>query len=402
MLFLTAGIVTLTLLVNATTVKSLLKILGISNISQTKRVAMASAISQLERHRGELIHMQKEDRFLADAIWSRVLDQSTIKNPHIKAVRRRNKKNKIIPEDEAELDSSALCPGCEHELPFVLRPNEIAELAAETRVRYLKAEKRSYWRQYEIGMLGRDGVRQLNALIDTAIDIPHKLVEEGDLSIFFQIPPVIIWLRIWTLWAMLPPLIKDDCVIKWEPGSFRFRVEQVSSHRYFEWFVSLVVLVNVIVISVELARDGDVNMTAFDIINFICIGIYTVETAIKMGGLSTRGYFRHKWNIFDFAILVTSYIDIIIDASNPENTNDFDPAVLKVARFFRIMRSLRAFRLLHFALPQMLVFLHRWINRRLTLAYDIGKAYVAHARPLNPSVSLSFSSSLAGSTSLSI
>lgn len=368
---------TLTLLVNATTVSSLLKILGISDVSPTKRVAMVTALGHLERHRVDLVHMQKEDRFLADAIWPKVLDQSSIVNPHTRAARRRLQKgSKVMPAEIGSDEPSAQCPDCHHELPFALRPAEIATLAAETRVRYLKAEKRSYWRQYEIGMLGRDGVRQLSTMVDSAIDIPDKLVEVSDLQIYFEIPHYILWLRQWAVWAMLPPVHVDTCAVPWESTSIRHRLENLSRHPYFEWIVSCVVLINVIVISIELAGNGNGDVAVFDIINFVCIGLYTIEAIVKMGGLTVKGYFRYKWNMFDFAILMTSYIDIIIDESSPES-NNFDPAVLKVARFFRIMRSLRAFRLLHFALPQVLRGLNQIINSRLTLAYDIGKAYVA-------------------------
>merc|ERR1712178_458745 len=44
----TAGIVMLTLLVNATTVKKLLKALGLSEVSVAKRISMGTALKRLE------------------------------------------------------------------------------------------------------------------------------------------------------------------------------------------------------------------------------------------------------------------------------------------------------------------------------------------------------------------
>lgn len=42
-----AGIVLLTLLLNATTIKPLLKILGMSEISEAKKAAMSNAVNRL-------------------------------------------------------------------------------------------------------------------------------------------------------------------------------------------------------------------------------------------------------------------------------------------------------------------------------------------------------------------
>ncbi len=40
----------------------------------------------------------------------------------------------------------------------------------EARMRLLKAEKTSYWRQFEHGMLSREAVRKLNDCVDSAAD----------------------------------------------------------------------------------------------------------------------------------------------------------------------------------------------------------------------------------------
>lgn len=66
------------------------------------------------------------------------------------------------------------CPKCETEVPRVPHPKELAELAEDVRLRMLKAEKTSYWRQFEQGMLGRQAVLVLINLADTAMDEPDR------------------------------------------------------------------------------------------------------------------------------------------------------------------------------------------------------------------------------------
>ncbi len=68
------------------------------------------------------------------------------------------------------------CPKCETRVPRVLHPKELAELTEEVRLRMLKAEKTSYWRQYEQGMLGRQAVLILNNLADIAVDTKDRYV----------------------------------------------------------------------------------------------------------------------------------------------------------------------------------------------------------------------------------
>lgn len=66
------------------------------------------------------------------------------------------------------------CPQCESEVPRVPHPKELAELAEDARIRTIKAEKTSYWRQFEQGMLGRDAVLVLNSIADTAMDTQER------------------------------------------------------------------------------------------------------------------------------------------------------------------------------------------------------------------------------------
>ena len=74
----------------------------------------------------------------------------------------------------ANLDLHSHCPKCETEVPRVPHPKELAELAEDVRLRMLKAEKTSYWRQFEQGMLGRQAVLVLINLADTAMDEPDR------------------------------------------------------------------------------------------------------------------------------------------------------------------------------------------------------------------------------------
>lgn len=137
-LFLTAGIVTLTLLVNATTVKWLLNKLGITKIAPAKAMMIADAKQYLRQSAENSIERLKTDRFLSRANWKDV-------------------KNYLPEKPEKSVDEY-----------------EKIETITETRRRVLEKEKSSYWHQFKNGMLSAKAVRALTEDID-------ELLDEGDL-----------------------------------------------------------------------------------------------------------------------------------------------------------------------------------------------------------------------------
>ena len=79
----TAGIVMFTLLVNATTMKKLLEKLGMSDISDAKKIAMANAVRQIQESNQRTLTMLKADRFLADADWDMAERDCEMHNPYM-------------------------------------------------------------------------------------------------------------------------------------------------------------------------------------------------------------------------------------------------------------------------------------------------------------------------------
>ena len=72
----------LTLLVNATTIKYLLKALGMSDISNARRLTMSTAVRRVREAKMRAVSMLKSDRFLADANWDIVEQKTEITDPY--------------------------------------------------------------------------------------------------------------------------------------------------------------------------------------------------------------------------------------------------------------------------------------------------------------------------------
>ncbi len=156
-LFLIAGTVTLTLLVNATTIKLLIKKLGLLDLAPAKAIMLKSA-SEYMRNSAEN-HMQKlkSDRHLRRANWSAVAE--------------------YLPEEISmveDVDTTGL---------------ELARMA-EHRRRILEKEKSSYWKQFKEGLLGADAVRTLTETVNEILDDAgaSSLANRKDLEMLWKPP----------------------------------------------------------------------------------------------------------------------------------------------------------------------------------------------------------------------
>ncbi|NOQ26499.1 MAG: cyclic nucleotide-binding domain-containing protein [Bacteroidales bacterium] len=155
-LFYTAGIVTLTLVINATTIKTLLSWLGLTDIPPAKQKMIFNARNYLRNASENSMEKLKTDRFLSRANWESV--------------------KKYLPEEPNDLEVK-------------IEEGENSNLY-ETRRRVLEKEKSSYWNQFKEGLLGPMAVRNLTDAINEIIDSEGKisLSDRKDLEQLWQTP----------------------------------------------------------------------------------------------------------------------------------------------------------------------------------------------------------------------
>lgn len=172
-LFVTAGIVTLTLLVNATTVGSIVNALGLTKVAPARVKMMLNAKSLL-RQTSET-HMSKisGDRYMKRANWDTVTG--------------------YLPD---EVDAKKMSEVENAEIQAI----------AETRRRILEKEKSSYWSQFGEGLLGPTAVRRLSDGISEILDaggmIP--LSARNDLEEQWETPKLLARMMKWPIvgrWA---------------------------------------------------------------------------------------------------------------------------------------------------------------------------------------------------------
>jgi NhaP-type Na+/H+ or K+/H+ antiporter len=154
-LFLIAGTVTLTLLVNATTIKLLVMKLGLLKVAPAKELMVYTANENLKESVEEHINELNSDRYLKKADWD-IVKQYVPATPTI--------------AEEVK--------------------NAKIETIAETRRRLLEKEKASYWYQFKEGLLGAEAVQGLSDGINELLDAGGNkaLSDRDDLEESWEAP----------------------------------------------------------------------------------------------------------------------------------------------------------------------------------------------------------------------
>lgn len=68
------------------------------------------------------------------------------------------------------------CQSCNIEVPRVLHHKEAAELTEDMRLKIVRAEKTSYWKQYHEGILDQEAVLILFNIADDVMDVKDRFV----------------------------------------------------------------------------------------------------------------------------------------------------------------------------------------------------------------------------------
>lgn len=155
--FFTAGIVTLSLIINATTIKLLVDKLGLTKIAPAKALMIKNANSYLRTSTENAIERLKTEKFMSNADWSVV--------------------ESYLPKEKISKEV--------HQLEI--------EAIAEMRKRVLEKEKSSYWSQFNEGMIGGVAASRLSSGIDELLDDVGliSISQRKDLELLLNTPKLL-------------------------------------------------------------------------------------------------------------------------------------------------------------------------------------------------------------------
>lgn len=109
---------------------------------------------------------------------------------------------------------------------------------------------------------------------------------------------------------------------------------KVVTSLWFDLFIAGLVMLNLLVLLMKHDQMSDDYAAGLDYANYILVGLFVVEAALKISVLLPGGYFTDSWNVFDFVIVSVSLIDVSLDSQ---------ASSLSFLRLFRTLRLMKVF-----------------------------------------------------------
>ncbi|GAB6020081.1 Voltage-dependent calcium channel type D subunit alpha-1 [Chamberlinius hualienensis] len=119
----------------------------------------------------------------------------------------------------------------------------------------------------------------------------------------------------------------------------QYKIWWFVTSQYFEYCIFTLILVNTISLAMKFHNQPDSYTKALDVLNMIFTTIFALEFLFKLAAFRFKNYFGDAWNVFDFIIVLGSFIDIVYSEVNP-GTN-----IISI-NFFRLFRVMRLIKLL--------------------------------------------------------
>jgi hypothetical protein len=115
--------------------------------------------------------------------------------------------------------------------------------------------------------------------------------------------------------------------------------KRIITHSLFDNFIMMIIFLNLITMSVDHIDSSETFNNFSSIINYTFTAIFILESILKLLGLGSIKYFYETWNKFDFFVVVTSIIDLLVTRLTNANAS-----FLKSFQILRVLRILRVTR----------------------------------------------------------
>ncbi|KFM76774.1 Voltage-dependent calcium channel type D subunit alpha-1, partial [Stegodyphus mimosarum] len=98
-------------------------------------------------------------------------------------------------------------------------------------------------------------------------------------------------------------------------------------------------MVNTLTLAMKFYEQPKLYTQVLDVLNIVFTTIFALEFVLKLMAFKFKNYFGDAWNVFDFIIVLGSFIDIIYGEVNPNS------GIISI-NFFRLFRVMRLVKLL--------------------------------------------------------
>ncbi|XP_068234730.1 muscle calcium channel subunit alpha-1-like isoform X2 [Palaemon carinicauda] len=150
---------------------------------------------------------------------------------------------------------------------------------------------------------------------------------------------------------------------------FQYKIWWFVTSQPFEYGIFVLIMLNTISLAMKFRGEPAAYTHALDILNLIFTAVFALEFVLKIMAFRFKYYFGDAWNVFDFIIVLGSFIDIVYSEVNKlvtnqaqaaaasmdteyyrnrkqENPPDWPGSNLFSINFFRLFRVMRLVKLL--------------------------------------------------------
>ncbi|KAK5604348.1 hypothetical protein CRENBAI_019079 [Crenichthys baileyi] len=121
----------------------------------------------------------------------------------------------------------------------------------------------------------------------------------------------------------------------------RLLIHKMCTSQYLDLFITIVIGLNVITMSMEHYEQPQELDNALKICNYIFTLIFVLESVFKLVAFGFRRFFKDKWNQLDLAIVLLSIMGITLEEIEVNASLPINPTIIRIMRVLRIARVLK-------------------------------------------------------------
>uniref|UniRef100_A0A8C2AMZ6 Voltage-dependent T-type calcium channel subunit alpha n=1 Tax=Cyprinus carpio TaxID=7962 RepID=A0A8C2AMZ6_CYPCA len=119
----------------------------------------------------------------------------------------------------------------------------------------------------------------------------------------------------------------------------RLLIHKICTSHYLDLFITIVIGLNVITMSMEHYHQPKVLDEALKICNYIFTIIFVLESVFKLVAFGFRRFFKDRWNQLDLAIVLLSIMGITLEEIEVNASLPINPTIIRIMRVLRIALS---------------------------------------------------------------
>nr|XP_012598896.2 voltage-dependent T-type calcium channel subunit alpha-1H isoform X1 [Microcebus murinus] len=121
----------------------------------------------------------------------------------------------------------------------------------------------------------------------------------------------------------------------------RRSIHTLCTSHYLDLFITFIICVNVITMSMEHYNQPKSLDEALKYCNYVFTIVFVFEAALKLVAFGFRRFFKDRWNQLDLAIVLLSIVGIALEEIETSAALPVNPTIIRIMRVLRIARVLK-------------------------------------------------------------